>query len=236
MLFRSDSHAASTQEPELIAAEPWSIKERLGFEKVALGFYLSGHLFDQSGDEVRRIARRRNADVVDSREPQLLAGIVTDFRVINGQRGKLGLFKIDDASGVIDARADEELINANRGLFKDDELVVVMGKLMPDRFSGGLQLTVQQVWDLPGARCRFGKYLRVAVNGVAPDVSRLVREFPARREMTEQGELLRGLPVRLSLERQQASAGARADLQLGEQVLSRVLHTVAFLSLTAGST
>jgi DNA polymerase-3 subunit alpha len=35
--------------------------------------------------------------------------------------------------------------------------------------------------------------------------------------MTEQGELLRGLPVRLSLERQQAALGARAELQLGEQ-------------------
>jgi DNA polymerase III alpha subunit len=71
------SHAASTREPDLVAAEPWSIKERLGFEKVALGFYLSGHLFDQSADEVRRIARRRNADLVDSREPQLPASSAT---------------------------------------------------------------------------------------------------------------------------------------------------------------
>jgi DNA polymerase III alpha subunit len=65
----------------------------------------------------------------------LLAGIVTDFRVINGQRGKLALFKLDDKSGVIEARADEALINANRkNLLKDDELIVVMGKLQPDRF------------------------------------------------------------------------------------------------------
>ena len=212
-----DDHGSSTQEPELVPATPWGVKERLTLEKTAIGFYLSGHLFDDVAREVRQFVRRPIAELTDSREPQLLAGIVTDFRVINGQRGKLGLFKIDDASGVIDARADEELINANRGLFKDDELIVVMGKLMPDRFSGGLQLTVQQVWDLPGARCRFGKYLRVAVNGAAPDVARLVREFPARREMTEQGELLRGLPVRLSLERQQAALGARAELQLGEQ-------------------
>ncbi len=212
-----DDHGSSTQEPELVPATPWGVKERLTLEKTAIGFYLSGHLFDDVAREVRQFVRRPIAELTDSREPQLLAGIVTDFRVINGQRGKLGLFKIDDASGVIDARADEELINANRGLFKDDELVVVMGKLMPDRFSGGLQLTVQQVWDLPGARCRFGKYLRVAVNGAAPDVARLVREFPERREMTEQGELLRGLPVRLSLERQQAALGARAELQLGEQ-------------------
>jgi DNA polymerase-3 subunit alpha len=44
-----------------------------------------------------------------------------------------------------------------------------MGKLQPDRFAGGMQLTVNQIWDLEQARCRFGKFLRVAVNGHAPD-------------------------------------------------------------------
>ncbi|MBK8357518.1 MAG: DNA polymerase III subunit alpha [Comamonadaceae bacterium] len=212
-----DDHGSSTQEPELVEATPWGVKERLTLEKTAIGFYLSGHLFDEVAREVRQFVRRPLEELKDSREPQLLAGIVTDFRIINGQRGKLALFKIDDKSGVIDARADEALINANRQLFRDDELVIVMGKLQPDRFSGGLQLTVNQVWDLPAARCRFGKYLRVAVNGAAPDISRLVKEFPARREMTEQGELLRGLPVRLSVERQHAAVCARAELQLGDE-------------------
>ena len=212
-----DDHGSSTQEPELVEATPWGVKERLTLEKTAIGFYLSGHLFDEVAREVRQFVRRPLEELKDSREPQLLAGIVTDFRVINGQRGKLALFKIDDKSGVIDARADEALINANRSLFEDDELIIVMGKLQPDRFSGGLQLTVNQVWDLPAARCRFGKYLRVAVNGAAPDISRLVKEFPARREMTEQGELLRGLPVRLSVERQHAAVRARAELQLGDE-------------------
>ena len=35
----------------------WSIRERLTLEKSALGFYLSGHLFDQSAAEVRRFAK-----------------------------------------------------------------------------------------------------------------------------------------------------------------------------------
>ncbi|HPL79116.1 MAG TPA: DNA polymerase III subunit alpha, partial [Burkholderiaceae bacterium] len=137
-----DDHGSSTQEPELVEATPWGVKERLTLEKTAIGFYLSGHLFDEVAREVRQFVRRPLEELKDSREPQLLAGIVTDFRVINGQRGKLALFKIDDKSGVIDARADEALINANRSLFKDDELIIVMGKLQPDRFSGGLQLTV----------------------------------------------------------------------------------------------
>lgn len=208
-----DSHAASSQEPELVEAMPWGVKERLGFEKTAIGFYLSGHLFDEVELEVRRFAKRRIDELVDTREPLLLAGIVGDFRVINGQRGKLALFKLDDKTDVIDAAADEGVFGPHRSWLKDDELVVVMAKLQPDRFSGGFRLNVSQIWDLATARCRFGKYLKVAVNGTAPDIQRLVREFPPKREMSEQGELLRGLTVRLFVQRDEATA----ELQLGEQ-------------------
>ncbi len=215
-----DDHGSSTQEPELVDALPWGVKERLTQEKTAIGFYLSGHLFDEVSTEVRRFAKRPIEELMDTREPQLLAGIVTDFRVINGQRGKLALFKLDDGSAVMEARADEAMLNTYKHLLKDDELVIVMGKAQPDRFSGGMQFTVQQMWDLEQARCRFGKYLRVAVNGKAPDVARLVREFPPQREMSEQGELVRGLSVRLQIHRpagaQHDGVGAVAELHLGD--------------------
>jgi DNA polymerase-3 subunit alpha len=206
------SHAASTQEPALVDAEAWSIKERLTLEKGALGYYLSGHLFDQSGDEVRRFAKRKIEDLLDSREPQLLAGIVSDLRVINGQRGRVAIFKLDDKSEVIEAVANEDLLNANRDLLKDDELIIVQGKVQPDRFSGGLRLTVAQVWDLAGARCRFGKYLRVEVNGSVPPVADVLRDFPSRRVATEHGDLAQGLTVRLQLQRDSASG----ELDLGD--------------------
>jgi len=207
-----DQHACSSQEPELVAAEPWSIKERLLLEKTALGYYLSGHLFDQSAEEVRRFAKRRIADLIDTREPQVLAGIVSDLRVINGQRGRVAIFKLDDKTEPIEAVANEDLLNAHKELLKDDELIIVIGKVQPDRFSGGMRLNVQQVWDLAGARCRFGKFLRVAVNGSIPPVAEVLRDFPMRRLVTEQGELPLGLTVRLSLHRQNASA----ELDLGD--------------------
>jgi DNA polymerase-3 subunit alpha len=221
-----DDHGSSTQEPELVEALPWGVKERLTFEKTAIGFYLSGHLFDEVALEVRKFAKRPIEEVPDSREPQLLAGIVSDLRVINGQRGKLALFKLDDKSDTIEARADEALLNAHKHLLKDDELIIVMGKVQPDRFSGGRQLTITQIWDLEQARCRFGKYLRVAVNGKAPDVARVLKDFPARRELSEQGELVRGLSVRLQVKRtiegeaqqeEVGCAGAVAELHLGEE-------------------
>jgi DNA polymerase-3 subunit alpha len=208
-----DSHAASTQEPALVPAEPWSIKERLTIEKTAIGFYLSGHLFDQSEAEVRQFARRRIADLVDAREPQMVAGIVSDLRIVNGQRGRVAIFKLDDKSETIEAVADEKLLDAHKELLKDDELLVVSGKVQPDRFSGGLRLNVQQVWDLATARCRFARYLKVAVNGSVPPVRQLLQEFPPRREATEHGDLVTGLTVRLTLQR----SGAVGELDLGEE-------------------
>ncbi len=208
----SDSHAASTQEPPLVEALPFGVKERLVHEKTAIGFYLSGHLFDEVEAEVRQFAKRKIEDLIDSREPQLLAAIVSDLRVINGNRGKLVIFKLDDKTDVLEATVDESLFNANRKLLKDDELVIVQGTLQAGNERFGRRFKVTQAWDLETARCKFGKYLRVAVNGIAPDVARLVKDFPPRREMSEQGEFSRGLPVRLSLRR----GGATAEIQLGD--------------------
>jgi len=207
-----DTHGSSQQEPELVSAMPWGVKERLTQEKTALGFYLSGHLFDEVDREVRSFVKTRIDDLLDSRDAQLLTGIVSDMRVINGQRGKLAIFKLDDKSGMIEATADEATMNTYRNILRDDELVVVMGKVQNDRFSGGLRLSINQAWDLNQARCRFGKYLRVAVNGTVPDIARIVREHPARVEASEQGNLVRGLGVRLQVLRE----GANAEIELGD--------------------
>ena len=128
---------------------PWGVKEKLTLEKTAIGFYLTGHLFDEVEAEVRRFVRTPIGEMRDSREPQSMAGILSEFRTINGQRGRIGIFKIDDKSGVIEASADDKVLEACRDLLKDDEFVVVTGRLQPDHFSGGLRMKVQQVWSLP---------------------------------------------------------------------------------------
>ena len=63
-MMDGDAHGSSTQEPELVQATPWGVKERLVYEKTALGFYLSGHLFDEVVAEVRRFAKRPIADLM----------------------------------------------------------------------------------------------------------------------------------------------------------------------------
>jgi DNA polymerase III subunit alpha len=212
-----DAHGSSAQEPPLVDMTPWGVKERLTAEKTAVGFYLSGHLFDEVAREVRQFVRTKIEDLSESRDQRTIVGIVSDLRIINGQRGKLAIFKLDDKSVTIEATADEALINANRNTLKDDELIIVQGKAQPDRFSGGLRFQVNAIWDLPTARAKFGKYLRVSVNGKAPDIARMVRDFPPKKEQTEQGELLRGLAVRLQLWRSDGDVNATGEVALDER-------------------
>ena len=211
-----DGHGSSAQEPPLVNAMPWGVKERLTAEKTALGFYLSGHMFDEAEREVRQFVRLKIDDAMESRESRSFAGIVGELRIINGQRGKLAIFKLDDKSATIEATADEALLNASRNVLKDDELVIVQGVVQNDRFSGGLRLKVTQILDLPAARAKFGKFLRVAVNGKSPDIARMVKDFPAKREATEQGDLIRGLAVRLKVSRTSDQSAASCEVLLGD--------------------
>jgi DNA polymerase III subunit alpha len=205
-----DSHGSSAQEPALVHTAAWDTRERLVQEKTALGFYLSGHLFDHWRDEVRRMARTPIADLIDSREPQLLAGIVTDPRTINGQRGRVVIFKLDDGSEAIEAVAQDEMLGDKRELMVEDQLVIIQGKLQPDRFTGGMRLTVLAVWDLPAARARFGRFLSVALNGTAPPVADVLRLWPARRVETDEGTVQQGLPIVFEVKR--TTAGCKVEM------------------------
>ncbi|MGL1381471.1 OB-fold nucleic acid binding domain-containing protein, partial [Vibrio parahaemolyticus] len=69
-------------------------------------------------------------------EPRSLAGIITGVRVQMTQRGKLVICTLDDGTGVIEATIYNELFEPLKHLIKEDELLVVSGKVSEDRFNG----------------------------------------------------------------------------------------------------
>ncbi|MFG6449226.1 DNA polymerase III subunit alpha [Roseateles sp. BYS180W] len=205
-----DTHGSSTAEPPLVELPEWGVKERLSMEKTAIGYYLSGHLFDQAEAELSRMVRRRIVDLQDSREPVMVAGVIGDLRIINGNRGRAALFQLDDKTHRIDAVANEETINQHKDLLADDELVVAVGRVQNDRFSGGLRMNVQQLYSLTEARARLGRFVRTARNCPAATVQALLRQWPAREVQTEQGTVRQGLQLRIPIQRE----GATAELEL----------------------
>ena len=57
----------------------------------------------------------------------------------------------------------------------------------------------------------------MSTTGALRQTTRLVKDFPPCREMTEQGELMRGLPVRLLFKRHADFGDVVADVALGDQ-------------------
>lgn len=232
-MMGDDALGSSTAEPPMADVLPWGVKEKLTLEKTAIGFYLTGHLFDEVEAEVRRFVRTPIGEMQGSREPQTMAGIIGGLRTINGQRGKLSIFTLDDKSAVIEASVDEKTMAACAEVLKEDEFVVVSGRLQPDRFSGGLRMKVQQMWSLADARCRFARYLQVSVGEKMPDVPALLRQFPAKVEETESGNINHGVKVRLDLICRDGRGSASCELALGES--SRFYPSDAALAAWYGS-
>jgi DNA polymerase-3 subunit alpha len=157
-LFGGDDSDLDTR-PEYVKAAPWSEKQKLTEEKAALGFYLSGHLFHGYAEEARKFARTKLSDLAPAREPKTIAGVISAVRTQMTQRGKMLIVTLDDSSATVDVTVYNELYEANKRLFKEDEFLAVQGKVSEDRFSGGLRITADKVMDIAAARIQYGKQL-----------------------------------------------------------------------------
>ncbi|NPT57487.1 DNA polymerase III subunit alpha [Paraburkholderia elongata] len=172
-----DMGDAPSQGHELVDEPEWPEKKKLQEEKGALGFYLSGHLFDAYKDEVRRFVRQKIGELKEGRD-KLVAGVIASLRTQMTQRGKMLIALLDDGTGQCEVTVFNETFEAHKQLFKEDELLVVQGSARNDAFTGGIRFTVDTVMDLGRARCRYAEAVKVQMNGNA-DASALRRVLEA---------------------------------------------------------
>ncbi len=161
-----DMGAESPHAHALVDEPAWDEKRRLQEEKGALGFYLSGHLFDAYREEVRRFARMKLGELKEGRD-KLVAGVIASLRTQMTQRGKMIIALLDDGTGQCEITVFNEQFDANRGLFKEDELLIVQGQARNDAFTGGIRFTADAVMDLERARSRYAQAVRMTMNGNA---------------------------------------------------------------------
>ncbi|GAB5100419.1 DNA polymerase III subunit alpha [Caballeronia sp. HLA56] len=172
-----DMGDAPLEKHQLVDEPMWSDKKRLQEEKTALGFYLSGHLFDAYKGEVRRFVRQKIGELKEGRD-KLVAGVISTTRTQMTQRGKMLIVNLDDGTGQCEVTVFNEQFEANKALFKEDELLVVQGQARNDAFTGGIRFTVDTAMDLERARSRYAQSVKVEMNGNA-DSLRLRRVLEA---------------------------------------------------------
>ena len=145
----------------------WSEQQRLLEEKAALGFYFSGHPYAAYQKDLAQFVSSSLANLSPKEQPQLLAGIVSGIRVRMTARGKMAIVGLDDGSTRIEVVVGSELLAQHQALLKDDQLIIVEGRVSHDEFSGGLRVNARKLHDLSGLRNSRASFLKLSCNGQA---------------------------------------------------------------------
>ena len=195
---------------ELPNLPAWTPEQALIEEKAALGFYLSGHPFLNAKDEVSQFVRGTLADLTPQEQPKLLAGIVAGVRIRMTQRGKMAIVTIDDAVSRVDVVVGSELLNQYASLIKEDQLLVIEGRVSNDDFSGGIRVNARKLYDLAAARSAHASMLKISCNGQS-DAAKLTTILkPYCKKSAEATQKL--CPVKIEYH----NAQGQASLMLGE--------------------
>jgi DNA polymerase-3 subunit alpha len=193
---------------QLPSVEPWSPEQALLEEKAALGFYLSGHPFLTHRDELATFVRGTLADLAPQEQPKLIAGVVMGVRIRMTQRGKMAIVTIDDAVARVDVVVGAELLNQHAMLIKEDQLLLVEGRISNDDFSGGIRVSARKLFDLTAARSHFANMLKISCNGQS-DAQKLSAILNPYRNRSADKKLC---PVKIEYH----NAQGQASLMLGD--------------------
>ncbi|HSJ97833.1 MAG TPA: DNA polymerase III subunit alpha [Myxococcota bacterium] len=177
-LFGGPVAAAAGEAPRLADAAPWTDRERLGYEKELLGFYVTGHPLAAVAPELARFAdvRAGNAAERDGREVRA-GGLVTSLRETRTRRGDTMAFgTLEDLEGAFDLVIFAEPYGRLRALLKRALEPEAGSPPLPLLVSGKLEagdppkLLVRDAVTIEEAEGRFANRLRIEV--VAAEASR----------------------------------------------------------------
>jgi DNA polymerase-3 subunit alpha len=153
---------------------------------------------------VRRFAKTKLKDLEPSRDPRMLCGVITGVRTQLTQRGKILIVALDDKTGRGRGHGLQRAAGSEQERFREDEFLLVVGKVSEDRFNGGLRITAEKVFDIAAARIQYGHKLEM---DLACTIS------PAKlAEILQPYRQQDGLPVSLRVTPQ----GIPCVLQLGD--------------------
>ena len=216
-LFGDDS--SDVVASELAKVPPWNLHAKLTEEKAALGYYFSGHLFDHWRDEVRRIVPMQLVRIEPQRDLQWMCGVLAGVRVMMTRRGKMVFAVLDDGTAQVEISIFNELYEKHRNRLREDQLIIVQGKVSNDDYSGGMRIVAEQLYDLQLAREARARSLRVRLNGQA-DANRLHQLLNPFRAEPENG--VPGVPVDIVYQKDDF----QCTMRLGEQWRVRMADTL----------
>jgi DNA polymerase-3 subunit alpha len=155
-------------------AAPWTEMEMLGYEKEALGLYLSGHPVDRYAEDLRLFGARTVFDLTGGElapgadgapgrlviEDVHVGGIVAGFRPLKTKKGdRMGVFSLEDHQGSVEVVVFPEAFGRYGSIIENGRLVLVRGRFERDDESSRMQ--ANELAPLESLRERLSKGVSV---------------------------------------------------------------------------
>ena len=161
----------------------WAAKEKLQYEREAVGFYLSGHPLDRYVDDARKLGAVPTAELVALRHNSEVAvtGIVAGLkeRTMKTGDGRWAVVTIEDTFGQAEVLCFSKVYEVAEALLKQGEPVLVRGKVLIDDIDDdGKQLLpkmrAESVQSLAAAQMQRTRFLDVTIEVTPKDPTRKV--------------------------------------------------------------
>ncbi|MDR2115678.1 MAG: DNA polymerase III subunit alpha [Planctomycetaceae bacterium] len=135
--------AASATSPAALAGLPevkeWSDKEKAGYEKESLGFYLSSHPlkeYETFFQQIRSHNCYESADLPNYTNV-ILAGVISDIKNITSKSGKkYAMFTLEDVSGPVRSIIWTDQLARYSHLVRLESIVFAVGRIDQSRSAG----------------------------------------------------------------------------------------------------
>ena len=132
--------------------EEWPERQRLAYEKEALGFYLTGHPLAQFQKLLSQYATTDSQQIHDQpdRREVRIGGVVSGMREITTKKGdRMGFITLEDLKGSVEVVVFPEAYAASQALLKTDRPLLVIGTV--DAGEEANKLLAKQVFALEEA-------------------------------------------------------------------------------------
>ena len=186
----------------------WPPGQRLGYEREAMGFFLSGHPVEDYADEVERLKTIRidRLHTHQDESPVSVAGMASAIRVVRTKRGdKMAFVTLEDETGSVECVFFSDAWEASNRNVRDDQPAIIKGTL--ERNAEGCKILADSAELLAEIRERSrGLNLILDYNELSPARLRGLRDLLKRSAGS--------CRTRLHIHRAQHS---RVLLVLGEQ-------------------
>ncbi len=151
-------------EPDLEEVVPWSEKERLGKEREAVGFYITGHPLQKYDVEYNSFTNFHigKDEHINEDEVVKVCGVITSVRTkIDKAGNKMAFLTIDDFAGSCECIMFSKIFSSDGEYVEKEEPVLVIGRL--ESSGDAVKIHVNELVPLDKAREEHSKSININI-------------------------------------------------------------------------